>query len=64
MKLWIPTTRMMTARKKCPWAKKFVNEDYGITAYETEYEWLVESEKKRQSKLNDNSQKMGDSNGF
>ena len=64
MKLWIPTTRMMTARRKCPWAKKFVNEDYGITAYETEYEWLVESEKKRQEKLNDNSQKMGESNGF
>ena len=64
MKLWIPTTRMMTARKKCPWAKKFVNEEYGITAYETEYEWLVESEKKRQAKLNDNSQKMGERNGF
>jgi len=55
---------MMTARKKCPWAKKFVNEDYGITAYETEYDWLVESEKKRQAKLNDNSQKMGESDGF
>ena len=64
MKLWIPTTRMMTARRKCPWAKKFVNEDYGITAYETEYEWLVESEKKRHAKLNDNSQKMGESDGF
>ena len=64
MKLWIPTTRMMTARRKCPWAAKFVPDDYGITAYETEYEWLVESEKKRQAKLNDNSPKMGESDGF